>query len=70
MNLWYVDEPEKNNELVRTKTNSGGVSSSSSLCSLLFFSYQYKEGTEQYRFSLCTLCSLWFFKPKDTFICG
>jgi len=27
MNLRFVDEHEKNNELVRTKTNSGGVSS-------------------------------------------
>jgi hypothetical protein len=27
MNLRYVDEHEKNNELVRTKTNSDGVNS-------------------------------------------
>jgi len=45
MNLRYVDEHEKNNELVRTKTNSGGVSS---LRSVLFFSYQRAEDTEKH----------------------
>ena len=44
MNLRYVDEHEKNNELVRTKTNSGGVSSYRVRCvRCYFFSYQ---GTE------------------------
>jgi DNA-damage-inducible protein D len=41
MNLRYVDEHEKSNELVRTKTNSGGVSSYQVRCvRYYFFSYQ------------------------------
>jgi hypothetical protein len=41
MNLRYVDEHEKNNELIRTKTNSVGVSSYRVRC--YFFSYQSTE---------------------------
>ena len=26
---------------------------------------EYTESTELWRFSLCTLCSLWFLKPED-----
>ena len=44
MNLRYVDEHEKNNELVRTKTNSSGVSSYRVRCvRCYFFSYQRSE---------------------------
>src|SRR3989304_5306208 len=48
MNPRYVDEHEKNNELVRTKTNSGGVSSYRVRCvRCYFFSYQIIEYTEK-----------------------
>jgi len=30
-----------------------------------FSATEYTESTELCRFSLCTLCSLWFFKPDD-----
>ena len=38
---WFIKEPEKNNELIRTETNSGNVSSYGVRpSSLLIFSHQ------------------------------
>ncbi len=60
MNLRYVDEHEKNNELVRTKTNSGGVSSYRVRCVRgYFFSYQGTEDTENKNKTLSPLCFPW-----------
>jgi hypothetical protein len=57
MNFRYIDEFEKNNELVRTKTNSCGVSSYRVRCvRCYFFSYQ---GTEKSDNALRSLCTLW-----------
>ncbi len=49
-----------NSELIRTRTNSGGVSSYQ-FVRVSCFSYQYAESTERYCFSLRPLCSPWFF---------
>jgi len=59
MNLRYVDEHEKNIELVRTKTNSGGVSSYRVRCArCYFFSYQRTEDTKNYYNSVISVSSV------------